>query len=91
MGGRYSRSLSEPVRPTEHQGRRHRNESENSAEKTVYWMSFLDGFQRVIIFTDDPIFAAEMRKVGYHFVSIVILQLSWLVVTATAKCRFNSV
>lgn len=67
MGKRSSKRSSESVRPTDPEGSRCRIESVSNAEKAIYWMSFLDGFQRVVIFTDDPICAQEMRKVGYYF------------------------
>lgn len=70
MGRQTSRRLSEPATRTEHQetGSRTRSES-GHVEKTIYWMSFLDGFQRVIIFTNDPICAAETRKVWLDFIN----------------------
>lgn len=30
----------------------------------VYWVSFLDGLQRVILFTDDPILAKGAHTIG---------------------------
>ena len=67
MGKRSSKRSSESLRPTDPEGSRLRIESVPNAEKTIYWMSFLDGFQRVVIFTDDPIRAQETRKVRYDF------------------------
>ncbi|KAJ8727553.1 hypothetical protein PYW07_001672 [Mythimna separata] len=32
--------------------------------KTVYWVSFLDGLQRVILFTEDPILASGAHTIG---------------------------
>ena len=65
MGKCSSKRSSEYVKPTDHEASRLRIDLP-SAEKTFFWTSFLDGFQRVIIFTDDPICAKETIKVGYH-------------------------
>ena len=65
MGERSSKRSSEYVKPTDHEESRLRIDVP-SAEKTICWTSFLDGFQRVIIFTDDLICAKETSKVEYY-------------------------
>ncbi|XP_028401865.1 vacuolar protein sorting-associated protein 13C-like [Dendronephthya gigantea] len=60
--GRRSRRLSEPVTQMEPPESRRKSDREFIVGKTIYWMSFLDGFQRVVTFTDDPIVARETRK-----------------------------
>ena len=38
----------------------------NRVKKTIYWVSVMDGLQRVLIFTDDEKLACLARKVGYR-------------------------
>ena len=44
--------------------------NKHSAKKVIYWISFLQGFQRVLVFTDDKSCAREARKVYVYFIEI---------------------
>ena len=39
--------------------------------KTIYWVSVMDGLQRVLIFADDENLACLARKVGKRFVQVI--------------------
>ena len=75
MGRKYSRSTSEPgtYRSAQHQRRQRRIKSVPTDVKIIHWMSFLVGFQRVVVFIDDPICAREMRRVGHYLFNSVVL------------------
>jgi hypothetical protein len=73
MRRKYPRSVSDPGKSVDHKRRKRRIQSVPIDVKTVYWVSFLVGFQRVVVFTDDAMCAAELRKVLRHFVHSVVL------------------
>ena len=72
MGGRSSRRPTEPVTRNEMgHGHRRRTKSDSSKIKSdcsgigevLYWVSFLDGFQRNVVFTYEQKLAREIYKV----------------------------
>ena len=63
-----------------------------SSDSELYWVSFLDGMQRVILFTDDIALAMMAQQVGRFQQLLLSVSLTELIpVTMLAQCIIVSV
>jgi len=58
------------------------------ADTKLYWVSFLDGMQRILLFTDDIAVATVAQQVGYMWKYVPLSSDVWILLENGGFCEF---